>query len=1356
LKSTKSCFFDLTINTIKTANELAVITSISIGTSSFSLKAGDQSIINSSNAVTTCKEGFSVVNNSCVIANITQSCSANGGTGTQTSSDGGVTFGACQLASCTDSKYEVSTDKLACQAISCTTSNANITQAATVAGTLVSGCTVATCNSGYSVVGNSCVTSNLSKACSANGGTGTQTSSDGGVTFGSCQLASCSDSKYAVSTDKLSCQAISCTTSNANIANASSVSGTLVSGCTVSACTSGYSVVGNSCTTSAVSKSCSANGGTGNQTSNDGGVTFGSCQLTSCTDSKYSVSTDKLSCEAISCTTSNANISQAATVSGTLVSGCTVSTCNSGYRKNGNICELNQDPCSLADAIANGVNVSRSNSTVQGTNINGDISSCLLADNACDITSTLNSNKKSCDIKAVTITVNKLLNQASVVDTTLGKINCDSNCTTDSKSYDYGSMVVLSATAQSGYIVSNWAGCDTVSGNNCIISSLTENRTVTPVMTLKQLTLATTYSNSSLASDVTSLSVYKNGVLCSGSCLSSFSINDIARIVAQPNQYINIDSITPTGSISNSNSSVPNELSFTFNDRDVSLLIGLSYKSFATQPTITYTGGTLKDGVLLTKESSIQIITSNESIAREMLVSTSADCSTGSFVSLNKNKTFNPALNQTSNVSIEYKNGDKYSNCYSIKVTQDNTLPTISLNDLADINIANKNAYTISGVCSELNQNVTINVGSMGTNISCVFGSFSKTIDVSSVGDSLSLIISATITDSAGNTATANKIVAKDTVAPILTNSQSNLTSAGEAITISGSCESNLLISFAESSNTSNSPVACSSGSYQYNYTVNSGANGVYTITITESDLLGNQSSINVSYTLARVAQTFTTLATIPAQGLSLSYSLLNPYYPNQKNIVKAGTDYYFVGDFANRSKTLLKYSSTTNTVSLVLGSYGSRNKLNDEDFVSDVMVSPNSNLIYFTGYNKNGYYKLWVYDISNNKFRVLPSGTWITPGTAATTQNESGWTADISIADNLSKMTIFNGKVVLMNSYGSNGTRLMTFDANSSGYPAVSTSYACLNPSYINGCGSRFFYSDGIGTVVPTFEVVNNILFVNYYDSQLDLIDLYKTSDAITLDRATNANHVDYDGTGFVGFRDIHYYNGFYYALANNQADSSLGLLKFDLDGNLTNLSEQINANSTFESRVNIFYDHYLGTNYWNVSPSRDTYKMVGINGELYVSTYNDYYTPNNTVPGAEWWQIYGQFSFINDGAVDTYMKIPLDLDQSPQYLFASSKQNALGSWNFPLVGTDESMWNYPFNQESSMMVSQNNKLFVMALDTDWSRKLYSYNPSSGGFPSVAYNGDQIISSFIKLNGKYVFLVKNAAATSYKLIQID
>ena len=63
----------------------------------------------------------------------------------------------------------------------------------------------------------------------------------------------------------------------------------------------------------------------------------------------------------------------------------------------------------------------------------------------------------------------------SVTSTPSG-INCATNC---SASFASGTAVNVTATANAGFAFGSWNGCDSVSGQTCIINSLTADRTVT-------------------------------------------------------------------------------------------------------------------------------------------------------------------------------------------------------------------------------------------------------------------------------------------------------------------------------------------------------------------------------------------------------------------------------------------------------------------------------------------------------------------------------------------------------------------------------------------------------------------------------------------------------------------------------------------------------------------------------------------------------------------------------------------------------------------------------------------------------------------------------------------------------------
>jgi List-Bact-rpt repeat protein/Big-like domain-containing protein len=64
---------------------------------------------------------------------------------------------------------------------------------------------------------------------------------------------------------------------------------------------------------------------------------------------------------------------------------------------------------------------------------------------------------------------------AGSVTSTPSGINCAANC---SASFASGTAITLTATPNSGSTFGGWNGCDSVSGQTCIINSLTANRTV--------------------------------------------------------------------------------------------------------------------------------------------------------------------------------------------------------------------------------------------------------------------------------------------------------------------------------------------------------------------------------------------------------------------------------------------------------------------------------------------------------------------------------------------------------------------------------------------------------------------------------------------------------------------------------------------------------------------------------------------------------------------------------------------------------------------------------------------------------------------------------------------------------------
>ena len=57
--------------------------------------------------------------------------------------------------------------------------------------------------------------------------------------------------------------------------------------------------------------------------------------------------------------------------------------------------------------------------------------------------------------------------------TAAGGINCGSAC---AASYDYGTVVTLTATQATGSIFRNWTGCDSTSNNTCTVTIRADTR----------------------------------------------------------------------------------------------------------------------------------------------------------------------------------------------------------------------------------------------------------------------------------------------------------------------------------------------------------------------------------------------------------------------------------------------------------------------------------------------------------------------------------------------------------------------------------------------------------------------------------------------------------------------------------------------------------------------------------------------------------------------------------------------------------------------------------------------------------------------------------------------------------------
>ncbi|RRR78034.1 MAG: hypothetical protein EI684_00805 [Candidatus Viridilinea halotolerans] len=111
----------------------------------------------------------------------------------------------------------------------------------------------------------------------------------------------------------------------------------------------------------------------------------------------------------------------------------------------------------------------------------------------------------------------------------------------------------------------------------------------------------------------------------------------------------------------------------------------------------------------------------------------------------------------------------------------DTVAPTVTTTTPAAINAANAASYPVNGTCTSGDGDVSVSVGGVTGTTACSAGSFSITLDVSSVADGAAVSVSASQTDAAGNLGTDATSVLKDTIAPTtsISSPSATLTNSG-------------------------------------------------------------------------------------------------------------------------------------------------------------------------------------------------------------------------------------------------------------------------------------------------------------------------------------------------------------------------------------------------------------------------------------------------------------------------------------------------------------------------------------------------------------------------------------------------
>jgi hypothetical protein len=185
-------------------------------------------------------------------------------------------------------------------------------------------------------------------------------------------------------------------------------------------------------------------------------------------------------------------------------------------------------------------------------------------------------------------------------------------------------------------------------------------------------------------------------------------------------------------------------------------------------------------------------------------------------------------------------------------VIKDTAAPTVAITSSAIINNANKNAYPVSGTCSETGQSVSVSVGSTNATVTCTLLTWSASMNVSANGDSGSLLVTADHTDSSGNTAIQAAIsVVKDTVNPTvaITSSPTINNSNKASYTVSGTCSENTRTVSVNVGGVTSTPT-CSALAWSATLNVTSVSDSVsVSVTANHTDSAGNiatQASVSI------------------------------------------------------------------------------------------------------------------------------------------------------------------------------------------------------------------------------------------------------------------------------------------------------------------------------------------------------------------------------------------------------------------------------------------------------------------------------------------------------------------------------
>ncbi|MCM2280035.1 MAG: hypothetical protein NDJ89_18330 [Oligoflexia bacterium] len=273
----------------------------------------------------------------------------------------------------------------------------------------------------------------------------------------------------------------------------------------------------------------------------------------------------------------------------------------------------------------------------------------------------------------------------------------------------------------------------------------------------------------------------------------------------------------------------------------------------------------------------------------------------------------------------------------SVSLTKDTGTPTVTLTAPAAgsyIHSANYSSVTVSGSCSEDTRIVNVTTtGGLSSSPSCSSGSFSTTLDFTSVSDGV-VTVSADHSDAAGNTATqATVSVTKDVVAPasiaIGAPSEGATISIANrsALTISGTCSEagtgNVLV---KAGVTSLGTADCATGAFTGSFDLTAIPDGAVALSAILSDAAGNSRTSNaVNVTLGGGASKLVLSGPVSAQAgvCSAAFTMTTQNADNTVtavssdvtvNLSGAGSGAFYTDDGCGSSATSVTISGGSST----------------------------------------------------------------------------------------------------------------------------------------------------------------------------------------------------------------------------------------------------------------------------------------------------------------------------------------------------------------------------------------------------------------------------------------------------------